>query len=103
MASELELKLAACPNKLNEIKGLDFPGIASQSPWQSKHLANVYFDNSDFKLRELGIGVRIRTVGDRLIQCVKSSGKAIGGLHQRNEDEIDLESHQLDISQIQEP
>ena len=103
MASELELKLAACPNKLNEIKELDFPGIASQSPWQSNHLANVYFDNNDFKLRELGIGVRIRTVGGRLIQCVKSSGKAIGGLHQRNEDEIDLESHQLDISQIQEP
>ena len=103
MASELELKLAACPNKLNEIKGLDFPGIASQSPWQTKHLANVYFDNPEFKLRELGIGMRIRAVDDRLIQCVKSSGKAIGGLHQRNEDEIDLEANKLDISQIKEP
>ncbi len=103
MASELELKLAACPNKLNEIKELDFPGIASQSPWQTKHLANVYFDNPGFKLRELGIGMRIRAVDDRLIQCVKSSGKAIGGLHQRNEDEIDLKANKLDISQIQEP
>jgi len=103
MARELELKLATCPDKLNEIKGLDFPGISSQSPWQSKHLANVYYDNSEFKLRELGIGVRIRTVDNRLIQCVKSSGKAIGGLHQRNEDEIELDSNQLDISKIQEP
>lgn len=103
MASELELKLAAQPIKLNEIKELDFPGIASQSPWQTKHMANVYFDNSDFKLRQLGIGVRIRTVDEQLIQCVKSSGKAIGGLHQRSEDEIELESHQLDISSIQEP
>jgi len=103
MASELELKLAACPNKLLEIKELDFPGIASQSPWQTKQLANVYFDNSEFKLRELGIGMRIRSVDDRHIQCVKSSGKAIGGLHQRNEDEIDLPSNQLDISAIQEP
>ena len=103
MASELELKLAACPDKLNEIKGLDFPGISTQSPWQTKHLTNVYYDNSEFKLRELGIGMRIRSIDDRLIQCVKSSGKAIGGLHQRNEDEIDLDSNQLDISKIKEP
>ncbi len=46
MASELELKLAATPEKLNEIKELDFPGISSQSPWQTKYLSNTYFDNS---------------------------------------------------------
>ncbi len=103
MASELELKLAACPNKLNEIKELDFPGISSQSPWQTQHLANVYFDNEEFKLRELGIGMRIRTTSEQFIQCVKSSGKAIGGLHQRNEDEIALDVNQLDITRIQEP
>ncbi|MEP1741594.1 MAG: CYTH domain-containing protein [Kangiellaceae bacterium] len=103
MASELELKLAATPEKLNEIKELDFPGISSQSPWQTKYLSNIYFDNSLYKLRELGIGMRIRAVEDKLIQCVKSSGKAIGGLHQRNEDEIELETNQLDIENIQEP
>lgn len=103
MASELELKLAASPDKLNKIKELDFPGITSQSPWQTKHLANVYFDNTEFKLRELGIAIRIRSFDERMIQCVKSSGKAIGGLHQRNEDEIEIESNQLDISKIQEP
>jgi len=103
MASELELKLAACPKKLNQIKGLDFPGISSQSPWQTKHLANVYFDTKNFKLRELAVGVRIRTIEEQLIQCVKSSGNAIGGLHQRSEDEIELTSNQLDILGIQDP
>ena len=103
MASELELKLAASPEKLNEIKDLDFPGISSQSPWQSKYLANVYYDNDSYKLRELGIGLRIRNIEDQLIQCVKSTGKAIGGLHQRNEDEIELETNQLSIENIQEP
>ena len=103
MACELELKLAACPDKLRKIKALDFPGIASQSSWQENHLANVYYDNTEFKLRELGIGMRIRRIDDRLIQCVKSAGKAIGGLHQRNEDEIELDTNQLDITQIQEP
>lgn len=103
MAKELELKLAATPDKLNEIKDLELPGISSQSPWQTKYLANVYYDNKDFKLRELGIGMRIRKVEDKFIQCVKSSGKAIGGLHQRNEDEVELESNQLSIEDIQEP
>ncbi len=103
MASELELKLAAHPDKLNKIKALDFPGIVSQSTWQTKHLANVYYDNAEFRLRELGIGMRIRKVEEQLIQCVKSSGHAIGGLHQRNEDEIELSSNNLDIAQIQDP
>ena len=103
MASELELKLAVSPNNFNTIKTLDFPGIASQTLWQTKHLDNVYFDTADFKLRERSIGMRIRSVEDLHIQCVKSSGKAIGGLHQRNEDEINLETNQLDISKIQEP
>ena len=103
MAKELELKLVANKNQLDEIKHLSFPGTSSQSSWQTQELANVYYDNAEFKLRELGIGMRIRSVNNKLIQCVKSSCKAIGGLHQRNEDEIELSSHQIDITQIQEP
>jgi len=103
MAQELELKLAATQKNLNEIKGLDFPGIASQSSWETKQLNSTYFDNQQFKLRELAIGLRLRRIDDKIIQCVKSSGRAIGGLHLRNEDEIELDDHQLDISKIEEP
>lgn len=103
MASELELKLAACPEKLNKIKELDFPGVAQQSPWQTKNLHNTYYDNAEFRLRALSIGMRIRQFDDQIIQCVKTSGKAIGGLHQRNEDEVNLSSAEIDPTQIQEP
>ncbi|PHS16880.1 MAG: hypothetical protein COA86_11515 [Kangiella sp.] len=103
MAQELELKLAATEEKLNKIKNLDLPGIASQTPWETKRLNNAYFDNSEFKLRELAIGMRLRYVDNKIIQCVKSSGKAIGGLHQRNEDEVELDDADLDITKIQEP
>ncbi|TQV87688.1 CYTH and CHAD domain-containing protein [Aliikangiella coralliicola] len=103
MASELELKLAATPEKINKIRELDFPGAESQSPWQTQRLNNTYFDTENFKLREMAIGMRIRQIGDKYIQTVKSSGKAIGGLHQRNEDEIELQSNELDITQITEP
>ncbi len=100
MASELELKLAATPEKIRKIRELEFPGAAVQSPWETQHLANTYFDTENFKLREMAIGMRIRQIDDQLIQTVKSSGKAIGGLHQRNEAEIELSSNQLDISLI---
>ena len=103
MASELELKLAACPDKLNKIKELEFPGISSQSPWQTKSLVNVYFDNSKYQLRQLGVGVRVRSFDDQHIQCVKSLIKSVGGLHQRNEDEVSLNSSTLDIDAIAEP
>jgi len=103
MASELELKLAATPEKLKNIIELEFPGAASQSPWESQKMLNTYFDTANFKLREMAIGMRIRQVEDRLIQTVKSSGKAIGGLHQRNEDEIDLNRNKLDTTLISEP
>ncbi len=103
MASELELKLAATPEKLNEIIRLEFPGVASQSAWKKQPLVNTYYDTVNFKLRKMAIAMRIREVGDKTIQTVKSAGKAIGGLHQRNEDEIELESNQLDILKIADP
>lgn len=103
MSSELELKLAATQSKLNKIKGLTFPGVALQTPWESFDLVNTYFDTKQFKLCEMSIAMRIRKNGEKLVQTVKSSGKAIGGLHQRNEDEVLLETDQLDTSLITDP
>lgn len=103
MASELELKLAATPEKISKIRELEFPGAASQSEWKTTPLANTYFDTANFKLREMAIGMRIREKQGKYIQTVKSSGKAIGGLHQRNEDEVELPSNQLDTSLITDP
>ncbi|WP_196139530.1 CYTH and CHAD domain-containing protein [Aliikangiella sp. G2MR2-5] len=103
MASELELKLAATPEKLKKIKELEFPGALSQTPWEQRHLVNTYFDTQNFKLKEVAIGMRIREVDDKWIQTVKSSGKAIGGLHQRNEDEIELTENKLDVALISDP
>ncbi len=103
MAKELELKLAADHEKIMKIRELDFPGAASQSPWKTTQLENTYFDTQHYKLRELSIGMRIRRADGRFIQTIKSAGKAIGGLSQRNEDEITLDTEQLDISLISDP
>ena len=103
MASELELKLAATSEKLNKIRQLDFPGASSQTPWETQQMINTYYDTAHYKLRDVSIGMRIRQIDELFIQTVKSSGKAIGGLHQRNEDEITLSSNNLDISLIADP
>lgn len=103
MPSELELKLAATPEKLLDIKNLKLAGVESQTPWETRHLDNTYFDSKSFKLRELGIGMRIREVDGKLVQTVKSAGKAIGGLHQRNEDNVDLTENKLDTGLINDP
>lgn len=103
MARELELKLAATPEKISKIRELDFPGAESQSDWETALLNNTYFDTKSFKLREMKIGIRIRQIDERYIQTVKSSGKAVGGLHQRNEDEIEVPTEQLDITKITDP
>jgi len=103
MARELELKLSASPSKLIQIKGLDFPAVSSQSPWVEANIADTYFDNASFKLRELCIGMRVRKTEQNFIQCVKSQGKSIGGLHQRNEDEAPVQSQNFEIETIQDP
>ena len=96
MANEIEVKLIAPPELVSSIKEMTFDGVISTSPWSSSHLENTYFDTDSFKLRELRIGLRIRKDGEQYIQTVKSSGKAIGGLHQRNESESLLPEPELD-------
>ena len=103
MACEFELKLAATPEKLAEIRSLAFPGAASQSDWASLRLVSTYYDTPAYNLRELSIGVRIRQVGEQIIQTVKSSDKTIGEFRQRNEDQVVLTENKLDTSLITEP
>lgn len=103
MPSELELKLAATPEKLLKINNLKFAGAQSQTPWESRQLVNSYFDTSNYKLRDLGIGMRIRNVEGKFQQTVKSAGLTIGGLHQRSEDNVELGENKLAIDLIEDP
>ncbi|MDH5432658.1 MAG: CYTH domain-containing protein [Gammaproteobacteria bacterium] len=103
MSSELELKLSATSNKLEKIKGLSFPGAETQSDWETDELINTYYDTSNFKLFDANIGMRIRQSSKGFIQTVKASGKSIGGLHERNEDECLLEENKLNPELITEP
>ncbi len=103
MANEIEVKLAAEPAKLKLLNEMTFDGVMSSSEWVGQSLKNTYFDTQNFKLRELKIGLRIRAQGEQLIQTVKSSGKSMGGLHQRNESEAFIDEFKIDIDQVEDP
>ncbi len=103
MANEIEIKLIAEQQQVKALSELSFEGVTAIDEWQTSELKNTYFDTENFKLRELKIGLRIRVDGDRLIQTVKSSGKAIGGLHERNESEAELTEFKIDIEKVEDP
>ena len=56
-----------------------------------RHLANVYFDTEDRRLRSWQCGLRIRTQDGQHEQTIKCRGQTIGGLHQRPEYNLPLD------------
>ncbi len=63
-------------------------------------LANIYFDTADKRLRQNDIGLRIRGYDGRYEMTVKTGGKVVGGLHQRPEYNVDIDSDQLDLARF---
>ena|GEM_PF-103148 len=103
MANELEVKLIAEQRQVKSLLDFSFQDVVAVDPWVSSDLKNTYFDTENFKLRELKIGLRIRVDGDKLIQTVKASGRAIGGLHERNESETQLQQFAIDVDKVEDP
>lgn len=48
-------------------------------------LHNVYFETASRDLRKMDMGLRVRRIDEQCTQTIKTSGRVIGGLHQRPE------------------
>jgi inorganic triphosphatase YgiF len=71
VAKELELKLQASPECLDRFRyHPDFRDTLT-GPLSEQTLISVYFDSDDFYLRNHGINLRVRQVGDRHLQTIK--------------------------------
>lgn len=57
-----------------------------------KELGNCYFDTPDQQLRQLDMGLRVRTCNGANEQTIKTAGVVIGGLHQRPEYNVNIDS-----------
>ena len=81
LATETELKLGVAPGDIEAL--LRHPLLAADAT--ARHLANTYFDTEDLALTRQKVAVRERRVTDQTLLTVKTAGRSIGGLSQRQE------------------
>lgn len=94
---EIELKLALEADQLEAFKRL----MARRRVTPTTHpLLTRYFDTPDFALGDLGLALRLRCVGRRWIQTLKSEGERHGGLSVRAEYETPVSGEALDFSRL---
>ncbi len=98
MDTEIELKFLVPETELPAIPGLitQFAKTVTNKP--SRNLQNAYFDTPSRELRALDIGLRTRCCDDNCEQTIKLAGEVVGGLHQRPEYNLPLNSRRPDLN-----
>ncbi|WP_413701209.1 CYTH domain-containing protein [Psychromonas sp. KJ10-10] len=67
---------------------------------KNQFLHNVYFDTAERNLRQLDMGLRVRTIDEKSVQTIKTAGKVIGGLHQRPEYNEPIEGSRPELARF---
>ncbi|WP_299494894.1 CYTH domain-containing protein [uncultured Shewanella sp.] len=87
---EIELKLLfQQQNKKNIIDLFNHLPHCEAKPFVT--LKNQYFDTADLQLRRWDMGLRIRQVGLKREQTIKTAGTVVGGVHNRPEFNINID------------
>ncbi len=90
---EIELKLALPPGEADAF--LKRMARRRTAPVEQA-LVTLYFDTPDFALSAAGVALRVRRVGRRWLQTLKTEGERTGGLSRRIEYEMPVRSGALD-------
>ncbi|HVI49844.1 MAG TPA: CHAD domain-containing protein [Candidatus Sulfotelmatobacter sp.] len=102
MSIETELKLQLDPSGLEKLKRHPLVQTLKQGRPQTKLQKSVYFDTADFRLRAEGVVLRVRHIGRRRIQTVKTMGTCIGGAWARDEWECEITGDVPDFAPLAE-
>ncbi len=103
MAVEAELKLGM-PEGLGErVLSHSLVTALAQGGPRTRQLSNTYYDTPELTLLASGVGLRLRRSGERWLQTVKTSGTASGGLHQRQEWEMEVAGPALELDRLDAP
>ena len=79
MPTEVELKLAARPSDLPELKRA-LVAMTPDAVTSQERLISTYYDTPGRALRKGGMTLRVRTQAGRFIQTVKKDDRAQSGL-----------------------
>jgi triphosphatase len=91
VGTEVELKLVTSRSALRKAMALPWLRKMAGGTLKHQHLTSVYFDTPKLALRDRGVSLRVRRVGDRRLQTIKSSS---GALVTRDEWEQTIEGDQ---------
>ncbi|MDU2063978.1 MAG: CYTH domain-containing protein [Sporomusaceae bacterium] len=102
VGQEIELKLRM--NRSEEIAALvQDPALETFSvePWQKDMLLSTYYDTPDKALLKSRLTFRVRKAGVAYEATVKGGGKSSGGLHERQEWNVDLTAPEASVGAFQ--
>ena len=91
MGTEVELKLVTSRSALRKAMALPWLRKMTGDTVKHQHLTSVYFDTPKLALRDHGVSLRVRRVGDQRLQTIKSTS---GALVARDEWEQTIEGDQ---------
>lgn len=100
---EIELKLACNTDALSLFEGKVLPTLLSKCEnveQTQAHLYNEYYDTADAFFGSRQMGFRVRSRNQKYEQTVKTKGRVDGGLHQRPEYNVDLDSASPDLTKF---
>ena len=92
---EIELKLEVPPGDAGKVAQTLANTFGAVKP--AKQLVSTYYDTPDHALRKHGLSLRLRRIGPRIVQTIKSRSGASAGLFQRSEWETDLATDEPDL------
>ncbi|EDN67294.1 Adenylate cyclase [Beggiatoa sp. PS] len=99
MATETELKLYIAPEDAE--KFMQHPLLQQANSRQAPlKLYNTYFDTPEHTLLQHGVGLRVRQIGKKRIQTLKTADEGLGGLHQRQEWENEISGDKPNYNQF---
>jgi triphosphatase len=94
--TDVELKLWVAPEEIIALRNHPHFSGTPHSP-TPQILDSIYFDSDDRLLRDHGLTLRVRHIGDKHIQTLKSTDHGVG-LFERSEWEQTIEGDQPDLS-----
>lgn len=93
---ECEIKLTVEAGSASQIRKTPVLRTYATSKPQDEEHVDRYFDTDAFDLWKHGLTLRVRSVGERHVQTLKSDGNALAGLHRRTELETEIASENPD-------
>jgi triphosphatase len=75
---EIELKLRAAPGDIDRLRGAEMLARIAAGPGTTRSLTSFYYDTPDCALQRRGITLRVRRIGQRFVQSLKTERRGDG-------------------------